>query len=109
MSPFQSWLGPLGTIVLARLGNTGISWSLSVVATNRLRRWECRVPKPMRVKSRRADGQRFLGCQDYGPSGGCRATEILDWRERTTEGTGTYRLRQDATRWQAKRDRGRQG
>ena len=47
---------------------------------------ECRVPKPMRIKSRRADGHRFLGCQDYGPAGGCGATENLDWRERTAEG-----------------------
>ena len=45
----------------------------------------CRVPKPMKVKSRHVDGQRFLGCQDYGPSGGCSETEILAWRERPTE------------------------
>ena len=45
----------------------------------------CGVPKPMRVKSRHVDGQRFLGCQDYGPSGGCRETEILAWRERPTK------------------------
>ena len=45
----------------------------------------CRVPKPMEVKSRHVDGQRFLGCQDYGPPGGCREMEILAWRERPTE------------------------
>ena len=45
----------------------------------------CRVPKPMKVKPRHVDGQRFLGCQDYGPSGGCSETEILAWRERPTE------------------------
>ena len=46
----------------------------------------CRVPKPMKIKPRRAGGRRFLGCQDYGPAGGCGATENLDWRERTAEG-----------------------
>ena len=46
----------------------------------------CAVPKPMKVQRRRRDGHKFLGCQDYSrDSGGCRATEILAWRERPTE------------------------
>lgn len=39
----------------------------------------CRVPKPMKVRPRRVDSRRFLGCQDYRRSGaGCRATRTLD-------------------------------
>ena len=46
----------------------------------------CAVPKPMKVWRRRRDGHQFLGCQDYRrDSRGCRATEILAWRERPTE------------------------
>ena len=45
----------------------------------------CQVPKPMKAKRNRVDDGRFLGCQDYGPSKGCKATEILDWRERPTQ------------------------
>ena len=40
----------------------------------------------MKVWTRRRDGHQFLGCQDYRrDSRGCRATEILAWRERPTE------------------------
>src|SRR5437868_15026889 len=37
MSATQSWFGPAGSTSLARLGKIGPSWSLSVVATKRLR------------------------------------------------------------------------
>ena len=45
----------------------------------------CQVPKPMWVKRNRAEDKQFLGCQDYGPSKGCRATESLDWGEWPTQ------------------------
>ena len=45
----------------------------------------CTVPKPMKVRTRHRDDHRFLGCQDYGRSEACRATEIFAWRERPTE------------------------
>ena len=37
MSATQSWLGPAGAMSFARLGKIGPLWSLSVVATKRLR------------------------------------------------------------------------
>src|SRR5947207_7063772 len=37
MSATQSWFAPVGTTSFARFGKIGPSWSLSVVATKRLR------------------------------------------------------------------------
>src|SRR6516162_2805987 len=42
MSATQSWFGPSTILSRARSGKMGPSWSLSVVATNRLRRLGCR-------------------------------------------------------------------
>jgi hypothetical protein len=42
MSATQTWFGPSISLSRARSGKIGPSWSLSVVATNRLRRLGCR-------------------------------------------------------------------
>src|SRR6516162_6123951 len=48
MSATQSWFGPSTILSRARSGKMGPSWSLSVVATNRLRRLGCRSCSRMR-------------------------------------------------------------
>src|SRR5262249_24506732 len=48
MSATQSWFGPSTIRSRARSGKMGPSWSLSVVATNRLRRLGCRSCSRMR-------------------------------------------------------------
>ena len=63
---------------LSRCHNRRCGWEVPLCG--------CTVPKPMKVWTRRRDGHQFLGCQDYRrDSRGCRATEILAWRERPTE------------------------